>query len=235
MIDLVCVPGFMLNDDLWTDLFPLIATEFAPQCLPLQGNSISQMAQNVLASAPESFVLCGFSMGGYVAREVVRLAPERVQGLIVIASSTEADSTEQRAQKEAAIAYVEHHGFMGLSRSTITKALGPAFKQNKIVVNRIQDMSKALGRAVFLAQSQATRQSDLHLLSGIRIPALVIAAEQDELRSVEESTAMAKAIVGAQFEVVTDSGHMIPMEQPSALAGVINAWLLKCKASTSSR
>lgn len=233
-MDLVFIPGFMLSDDLWTDILPLISKKASPRSIALQGNSIPQMAHHVLTAAPDRFVLCGFSMGGYVAREVVRLAADRVQGLILIASSTEADSSEQRARKEAAITHVELHGFMGLSRSTITKALGPAFKQNKILVNRIQDMSKALGKAAFLAQSQAARQSDLHLLGKIHIPTLVIAADQDELRSVEESAAIADAIEGAQFEVVADSGHMIPLEQPAKLAAVINDWLLKYQVSASS-
>ena len=86
-------------------------------------------------------------------------------------------------------------------------------------------MGVRLGGAAFRQQSMLERPGDLHLLDQIRCPTLVIAAGHDRLRSLQESQELHARIVGADFALIEDSGHMIPIEAPHALLGVIVPWL----------
>ncbi|NBA93623.1 alpha/beta fold hydrolase [Pseudomonas sp. R5(2019)] len=222
--NIVLIPGFMLSEDLWTDIIPLLPNQLIIHHAPLIGNSISEMALETLKRAPEHFVLCGFSMGGYVAREIVRLAPERVIGLIIIASSSRAESSEQIAQKKASVAQILNREFVGLSRSVIAKGFSPDNRKNQQLIERVQTMSRTLGKAAFIAQSQAIRHDESHLLRIDKTPTLVIAAELDELRPIEESRELVAQLPDAKFVCISDSGHMIPLEQPIILAKNITDW-----------
>jgi pimeloyl-ACP methyl ester carboxylesterase len=86
-------------------------------------------------------------------------------------------------------------------------------------------MGVRLGGEVFRRQSMLERRSDLDRLGEIRCPTLVVAAGHDQLRSMEEAREMQAGIPGAGFALIEDSGHMIPIEAPEALAGVIVPWL----------
>lgn len=222
--NVVLIPGFMLNENLWDDIIPLLPDQLTIHHAPLVGNSIAEMALDALSRAPKQFILCGFSMGGYVAREIVRLAPERVIGLIIVASSSRSESPEQAAQKKASVAQILNREFVGLSRSVIAKGLSPGNRTDQRLVGRIQTMSKTLGKEAFIAQSQAIRHDELHLLSSIKTPTLVIAAELDELRSVEESKEIVEHLQNSKLVCISDSGHMIPLEQPVILAKTITDW-----------
>ncbi|MBA1292465.1 alpha/beta hydrolase [Pseudomonas lurida] len=225
ILELVCLPGFMLSDDLWSDLIPELPANVRVTCIDIRGTSIREMAEHVVVSAPPSFVICGFSMGGYVAREVVRLAPERVKGLIVIASSSRADTEQQISQKNFAHEQISKSDFAGLSKSVIAKGFGDLNRGNQRLVDRVQAMSIKLGKDVFLKQSQVVRESDLESLSSVSQPTLLIAADQDKLRSPEEMLEIAERIQGSEFSLIRESGHMIPLEQPKKLGEVISRWV----------
>ncbi|WP_210338675.1 alpha/beta fold hydrolase [Ensifer sp. ENS06] len=94
------VPGFMLDADLWRDVVPALG-EYGPATYAdlSQDGSIEAMARRTLMDAPDRFILTGFSMGGYVAREIVRQAPDRVTALILIATSARGDSDVERQRK----------------------------------------------------------------------------------------------------------------------------------------
>jgi len=86
-------------------------------------------------------------------------------------------------------------------------------------------MGVRLGGEAFRNQSMVERPGDLHLLDAIRCPTLVIAAGHDGLRSLEEVREMHAGIAGAQFALIEDSGHMIPLEAPQQLCDVVVPWL----------
>jgi pimeloyl-ACP methyl ester carboxylesterase len=101
-MSLLLVPGFMADETLWRDLEAPLA-RFAPLHYAdlRHDSSIEAMARRALDAAPPSFLLVGFSMGGYVAREIARLAPERVRALVLIATSTRPDTPALRQRKGA--------------------------------------------------------------------------------------------------------------------------------------
>jgi len=223
---LLLVPGYMLDETLWGDMRDRLAP-FGPLAhADLRHDStLEAMARRALASAPPTFILIGFSLGGYVAREIVRQAPERVRALVLIATSTRPDSPALRQSKGAVAKAAPSVSFSGLSRTAIASSLHPRERDNAEMIERVRMMGVRLGGETFRRQSMLERPGDLHLLDRIRCPTLVVAAGHDRLRSLEESQELHAGIAGSEFAVVEDSGHMIPLEAPQALLDVVVPWL----------
>jgi pimeloyl-ACP methyl ester carboxylesterase len=223
---LLLVPGYMLDETLWDALRPaLVQSELVH--VPLAGGAtIAGMARAALAASPAgSFDLLGFSMGGYVAREMARMAPERVRSLILVATSSRADTPLQISQRQAAAKANPLGPFRGLGRAAIIHSLHPAHAADMALIDRVRTMGERLGREAFIGQSMIVRDSDAGQLAAIQCPSLVIAAAQDQMRSAEEARELAAGIPDAKLEVIEDAGHMIPLEQPERLAQLVAAWL----------
>jgi pimeloyl-ACP methyl ester carboxylesterase len=228
-MSLLLVPGFMADETLWRDLEAPLA-RFAPiHYADLRHDtSIEAMARRALESAPPSFLLVGFSMGGYVARDIARLAPERVRALVLIATSTRPDTPALQKRKGAIGNAAPSIAFSGLSRTAVATSLHPKDRDNEALIERVRAMGTRLGGEVFRRQSMLERPGDLQRLHEIRCPTLVVAASHDQLRSMEEARELQAGIPGAILEVIEDSGHMIPIEAPERLAKVIVPWLAQC-------
>lgn len=225
-MNLVFLPGFMLNDSLWDDVLPFLDQAdqaiFGDLC---SGNSIETIAQANLNKAPESFALIGFSMGGYVAREMVRQAPQRIQSLILIATSARADDDQQALQRITAAKNISATNFRGLSQASIKESLGASSANKPELIEKIRLMGAGLGKDAFILQSSIRRTGDLDQLSVIKCPTLVVAGDQDRLRSLDEVTQLQEGIPNSELAVIQDCGHMIPLEQPSLLGPMISGWV----------
>ncbi|OWJ77436.1 alpha/beta hydrolase [Haematobacter genomosp. 1] len=182
------------------------------------------MAEMTLASAPPSFALIGFSMGGYVARQMVRLAPTRVSCLVLIATSARADSDAQGRSKGVAAAAP----FAGISKTAIRRSLAQDREADAMLVQRIRQMGQRLGGEVFQRQALFRRDGDLDALPEIECPTLIVAGRQDRLRTLNETHELAAGIKHTQLEIV-DAGHMIPMEAPVELANAVVPFLNSCR------
>lgn len=225
---LLLIPGFMLDDDLWRDVVPGLQA-FAPivHADTSRDTAITDMAARALADMPSRCAVIGFSMGGYVAREIVHLAPERVSALILIATSARADTQAQTRRKAMAVAQIDAAGFGGLSRAGVVPSLHPDHSDDDALITRIQAMSTRLGGDVFRRQSMLDRQGELARLGDIVCPTLIVAARHDRLRSVAESEELHAGIAGSEMIVVETTGHMIPMEAPADLVAIIAPWLAR--------
>ena len=225
MTPLVLIPGYMLDETLWDDVLPLLGTDRPIIHGSLrEGATVDEMARRMLAACPPRFALAGFSMGGYIAREMARLAPQRVQSLILIATSARPDSQTTREQRAKAALNTPPGPFRGLSNGAIVTSLHPDRAGDAQLIARVRAMGERLGREVFLRQSLLER-GDMERLGEIACPTLVIAAAQDQLRSPVQAEELRDGIPGARLEVVKRSGHLIPLEQPAALAQLMRNWL----------
>ncbi|MTH61597.1 alpha/beta fold hydrolase [Paracoccus litorisediminis] len=213
----VLIPGFMLDRDLWHDVEPALAG-FGPliHSDPTQGASIADMARNTLGMAPARFALIGFSMGGYVAREMVYLAQDRVTHLVLIATSARGDDQVQQRRK-AAVAGADPALFRGLSRASIRQSVHPDREQDADLIDRIHKMSVRLGGETFRRQALFQREGDAARLAEIRCPTLIVAGREDRLRSLDEAEELHRGVAGSQIEML-EAGHMIPMEAPQDLS-----------------
>jgi len=225
-MSMLLIPGFMLDADLWRDVTPGLG-EFGPfvHADLFEDGAIKDMASRVLAQAPETFILVGFSMGGYVAREIVRQAPERVKALVLIATSARGDTEVQRQRKEAVAHKPDSVSFKGLSTAAVASSLHPDNAGRQDLIARIQAMGQRLGSDVFRRQSLLERVDERHLLADINCPCLILAGEQDKLRSRAEVEELHDGITGSSFQVIEKTGHMIPLEAPDELVTVMRQWL----------
>jgi len=220
----VLVPGFMLDRDLWSDVAPAL-DPFGPliHSDPAAGSSITEMARLTLQQAPGSFVLIGFSMGGYVARDIVRIAPERVSCLVLIATSSRGDSASQARRKSQAADTMPTR-FGGVSRRSIRQSLARAREHDDALIERIHAMSVRLGGETFQRQASLSRDGDTDRLADIRCPTLIVAGRQDRLRSLDEAEELHHGISQSKL-VVLEVGHMIPLEAPGELASVLKSFI----------
>ncbi len=227
-MSLVLVPGFMLDADLWRDVEgglrafgPLLHAEMG------RDDAMAGMARRIVADAPASFVPVGFSMGGYVAREVVRIAPERVPALVLVATSARDATPAQAERRAAAAARVATTGFGGLGRAAVAASLHPDRAGDAALTGRIHAMGARLGGEVFRRQCLLDRRGDLDRLHEIRCPTLIVAGERDGLRSLAEAMELHRGIAGSELVVIEGTGHMIPMEAPARLLEVVVPWLAR--------
>lgn len=221
----VLIPGFMLNDSLWNEFADELPRDWnIIKASLLDGDTIPEIAQNIARITPKRSIVIGFSLGGYIARSLAEQFPEKVDRLILIASSSRPDSQEQRNQKLTAIKLNTKETFRGLSSISIKKTLHP-MNSNNALIKRIQDMGKNLGYDAFVKQSLLSREaSDMNK---ILCPTLIILGDQDQIRSKNEVVEMFNQIKFSSLEVVENTGHMIPIEQPKILVTKILNWMIQ--------
>jgi pimeloyl-ACP methyl ester carboxylesterase len=151
-MDIVLIPGFMLDADLWTDVRPDLARLGRLHDADMtQDSSIAGMAACSGRHARPAIIV-GFSMGGYVAREILYQAPDKVAALALIATSSQADTADRTAQRMSAAA--GNRAFRRLSRGGIISSLHPDHR-NDTLIGRVQDMSERLGGAVLAASRRS--------------------------------------------------------------------------------
>ena len=222
----VCIPGFMLDETLWNDMVTYLPKQ-QPICHSslTDGDTISSIADNIVKHTPERFILLGFSLGGYVARSIAARYPKRVAGLVLIATSLRDDTPAQRKAKIDTLEIQRHLRFRGIGRVAIVKTLRPDNNNNETLINRIRAMSERLGFGELEKQSILDRSTPVG--QEISCPTLIVAGEQDQMRSMEEFQELQHFIPQAQSIVIANSGHMIPLEQPEKLAQTIQKWVQK--------
>lgn len=222
MRDLVLLPGFMCDQDLWTDMVPdLEALGRIHYGNVYEDATLDGMARRVLAEAPARFVLVGFSMGGFVARVLTLMAPERVSGVAFVASSARGYSAEETERRKAG------YGPGGRAPRATSGAMGlpPDRENDPILLDRLRGMQRRLGREVRVRQAALVRLDGYADLERIICPALVVACRQDRLRSFAETERMARHLPHAIFKILEDCGHMAPLERPRELTALLASWI----------
>ncbi|MBF6637277.1 alpha/beta hydrolase [Rouxiella silvae] len=225
--NIVLIPGYMTDDRLWDDIVEPLQRHGAVLTFAQldRGESMDEIAEQIIKNCPPTFALLGFSMGGYIARKIVQRIPERVTSLILAATSSRADSEQQRRTKASAADAVSPHSYNGLSNLSLGHSLHQDRSRDPELLQRLKSMGQRLGYDVFVRQSRLDRNADTELLAQIHCPTLVIAAKNDRMRSLLESTELQENIPDSELRVIEDCGHMIPLEQPAAFCEEIIGWL----------
>ncbi|MCW5735795.1 MAG: alpha/beta hydrolase [Enhydrobacter sp.] len=223
MRNIVLLPGFMCDSDLWRDVAPGLGKIGALHYGNVfQDDTLEGMAERVLSEAPDRFVLIGFSMGGFVARVLTLMAPDRVTAVAFVASSAREYTEAERARRLQGALPGDRP-----RRASPGVALGlhPDRERDPVLLERLRDMQRRLGPEVRARQSALIRKDGYADLERIACPALVVACRQDRLRSFAETERMAKHLPNARFEVIEDCGHMAPLEKPHELAALLAGWV----------
>jgi pimeloyl-ACP methyl ester carboxylesterase len=187
--------------------------------------SIAELAKDALRQAPAGrFALAGHSMGGYVALEMLRQAPERIDRLALLNTHARPDSAEATENRKRLMELAERD-FPAVIRTLMPKLVME--KRAGELSGPITEMALACGKEAFLRQERAIigRIDSRPHLAAIRCRTLVVAARHDALMPIEILEELARGIRGATLAVIEDSGHMAPLEQPQEVAKLLAEWL----------
>ena len=222
------LPGLLDDERLWQAQAAFFSPQHAFLTARLSGHdSIAALATSALESAPAArFALIGLSMGGYVALEIMRQAPERVLGLALLDTNARADSAAATELRTKAIAQARTD-FDGVVTALTPRLLHPDHLADKAMVGVIEAMAHALGPEVFKRQQTAImgRIDSRPHLNAIRCPSLVLCGRQDMLTPLELHEEMAAGIPGAKLVVIEHCGHMSALEQAQPVNAALQSWL----------
>ncbi|MBX9635346.1 MAG: alpha/beta hydrolase [Magnetospirillum sp.] len=225
---LVLLPGLLNDHRLWAHQQAALADMVDVSVGEVtQDDSLAGMADRVLAAAPPRFALAGLSMGGYVAMEIMRKAPERVERLALLDTTARPDTAEQRQRRVDAVAIAQAGGFDKIMPVMLPNLVHPDHLALERVGGLAKDMARALGPEVFARQQHAImhRPDSRPALNRIACPTLVLVGRDDTLTPVDRAEEMAGLIPDARLVLVDQSGHFSPLEQPQAVSAVMRYWL----------
>lgn len=219
----------MCDRDLWTDMVPgLGALGKIHYGNVYEDSTLEGMARRVLATSPDRFVLVGFSMGGFVARVLTLMAPERVSGVAFVASSARGYTAEEIERRKAGLRPGDRPP---RAAGTDATALGlhPDRERDPVLLERLRGMQRRLGREVRARQAALLRPDGYADLERITCPSLVVACRQDRLRTFAETERMARHLPRTRFAILEDCGHMAPLERPRELTSLLASWIDECR------
>lgn len=190
-------------------------------------DTITAMATSVLEAAPvQKFVLAGMSMGGYVALEIMRQAPERILGLALLDTTARPDTPTALENRRSAIERAEVD-FQAVINELMAKQLHPSRLDDAYLVDLVSDMALSLGKHTFIRQQKAisNRIDSLPFLPLIKCPTLVICGRDDAITPLGLHQEMVSAIPGAGLVIIDECGHLSPIEQPTPVNEALTQWL----------
>lgn len=221
--NVVLLPGMMCDARLWAEQEAHFS-ENVFHADTSRHDSISEMASSVLRSAPDEFAMAGLSMGGILAFEVWRQAPERVTHLALLDTNPHAESPDRQSMRLQQIAEVAS----GRLRELATESLKPlyladAHREDEVLLSTILDMAMDLGAEVFRRQSMALRSriDSVPTLQTITCPTLVMCGDEDRLCPPTYHQLMATEIPNAQLNVIGTCGHLSTLEQPQLVTSAL--------------
>lgn len=224
---LVLLPGLICDARLWRDVVDGLAFSVAPMVADLRlDETIAAMAERTLAAAPTRFALAGLSMGGYVALEIMRQAPDRVTHLALFDTSARADTQERRDTRRKGIEMAGQGRFIGVSRGLLGSLLAPHHLGTPLA-EEVQAMSERVGKDVYIRQQKAImgRIDSVPHLKDIAVPTLVGVGEGDTMTPPELADEMASHIPDASLVQFPDAAHLPTMENPQAVVAAMRDWL----------
>jgi pimeloyl-ACP methyl ester carboxylesterase len=227
---LVLLPGLSDDGALWTHQVRHLADIADAHAVDISGHeTVEEMAMSVLDKAPRRFALAGFSLGGYVSLAILRVAPERVAKMALIATSARADTEARRAERRLQIeAMAQPGGFEEHMRRDLAYVVHPSRLAEKPLVAALTEMQARQGAPVFIRQSKAcmARPDSRPHLGKIVCPTLVLSGRQDSVLPPELSEEIARGIPNARHVIIEECGHYLPLERPHAVTALLRAWLL---------
>lgn len=225
---LVIIPGLMADARVFLpQMVRLGAGRAMHVVLPTQGETVEQMSEAILVGLPPKFALLGHGLGGDVALDLIRRAPDRVTRVVLMATDPLAEPPNNAAAREARI--------VAARAGRLAQAMAEEIPRDALVdspwraeiLALVQDMALGLGEGVFLRQSRALqrRPDQQKTMRRVKLPALVIAGEADTLVPMRRSEFTAGLMPFGKLQVIAGAGHIASLEQPEAVSEALEAFL----------
>lgn len=226
--DIVFVPGLLCSGDL-----------FAAQIAHFGGrhrchvadhttaDTMTGIARSILRHAPERFALAGLSMGGYIAFEMLRQAPDRITRLALLDTNARADRPEQEKQRRVLIGAAQSIGTRAVQGMLLRYLIHTDRLADRDLTARVLLMGDGIGVNAFVRQQQAimSRPDNRPFLAQIKCPTAIVVGAQDALTPVKVSEEMHAGLPGSVLEVIPNCGHLATMEAPDAVNEIMERWL----------
>ncbi len=225
---LVFIPGLTCTADLyapqWRTLGVARSVIVAEHRLD---DSLGAIAERLLKLAPARFALCGLSMGGYIAYEVMRRAPERVTRLALLDTSAKPSTPETNALRQEMMALAEGGQFERVMAMMWQRLVAPARREDQPLRDIVRRMALETGAEAFVRQQTAImgRPDSRADFDAIRVPTLVLVGTEDILTPVRESEEIAAGIAGAKLVKIEGCGHLSTLESPDTVTAALETWL----------
>lgn len=229
MNTLLLLPGLLCDASVWTPQLEALKDVCDVRAHPnfFGHNSLQGMARAVLETAPERFHLCGHSMGGRVAFEIYKLAPDRVESLILFDTGVDGPQPEEAGKRGALVELGRREGMKAVAAAWLPPMVHPKRHNDAALMGALTDMVCRATPEDFAKQQHAllTRPDVTALLPKIASPTLVGCGAEDLWSPLSVHEAMAAAIPGAQLVSIPDSGHMVSVEAPDVVTAILRSWM----------
>jgi pimeloyl-ACP methyl ester carboxylesterase len=234
MMDVLFVPGLNCTGRLFRPQIDLLGSRFACHIADHGvADTMEAIAADILAKAPAKFALVGLSMGGYVAYEIIRQAPTRVEALMLLDTRAEPDTPEDAERRLRTIELAKNGHFDQLHSILWPRLVHPSRIGETALEQVVVGMMRETGAERFIRQQSAVlnRRDYRPVLKEIAVPAAVIVGRDDVITPPIHARFLNQAIVGSTYTEIPDCGHLSSLEKPDAVNEVLLDLLQKVSSS----
>lgn len=225
---LVLLPAFMCDSRMYRAQIEALSREMPVTVAPFgRGERVEEVASDLLAQLPGRFALAGSGLGGIVAMEILRRAPERVTRLALIATTPLPESPAFAAGREARIVAARSGRLAEVMREEMPAAAFAPGPGRAALLAELGRMAAELGPDAFVRQTRLMqrRKDQQAVLRRIRAPAAILCGYHDSLTPVRRHEFMAELVPYARLDVLADAGHLPTMEAPDETTALLRDWL----------
>ncbi|HBI22508.1 MAG TPA: alpha/beta hydrolase [Legionella sp.] len=226
-MDILLIPGALATAKFWHNqehhFEKKVRIHHAPD---LSGQTIAEMAENISNHLPKKFTLIAFSLGGYVALELMRQIPHQIEKLVLINAGASAVCEKGQVERERSLDLINKGKFDFLVNLIFKNSIHDKNKHPELFP-LLKSMAHTVGAERYIQQLTAilNKPDQTDVLKGIQCPTLLMTSQEDKVMPPERSEHMAAHIKNSQLVYVENCGHMAPLEQPDTINRILSGWL----------
>ena len=225
---ILLVPGLVSSPRIYAPVVPAL-WQFGPVTVAnhIRDDHMALIARRILAEAPPRFALAGHSMGGYIAFEIMRQAPERVAKLALLNTQARSDTPEATTRRRTMMARARGGEYRAMLDELFPGFVHPSRREDATLRQLVYDMGEDVGAEAFVRQQEAiiSRPDSRPVLAAIKCPTLVLSGDEDNTIPNALSVEMGDNIHNAKLVILPNCGHLPQVEQPEATAKALVEWL----------